>query len=391
MGLRDITRTAVLAAIAEYDRLGQDEFLDKYGFDRARSYLLIHNGKAYDSKAIVGVAHGFLPEERALTARDFSGGEATVGRLLRGLGFTVQVGDMTVDRLFRLLTRLNVYRSGGLPALYQPITLLWAFARAGSGAPRLVSWEETQRQIAALIKHYGRPGEGDRVYYPVAALYGAGLWELDTGAGTVPNAHGSSIPQRWFDEHRPQSGLVTPVYELVRDSAEAQAAAVRALTETYFVDANPAALLDELGLGGLRTGSPAEAAFSARAAEYRRLCDRVDVFWAERDTTRASRMSADPVRSAEARQAVLLRSEGRCENPGCTGDIHDLTDGGDPILEIDHIHDLALGGPDDPAQMIALCPNCHAIKTRGRTRKELRALLMATARRRHETLVAEVS
>ena len=391
MGLRDITRTAVLAAIAEYDRLGQDEFLDKYGFDRARSYLLIHNGKAYDSKAIVGVAHGFLPEERALTARDFSGGEATVGRLLRGLGFTVQIGDMTVDRLFRLLTRLNVYRSGGLPALYQPITLLWAFARAGSGAPRLVSWEETQRQIAALIKHYGRPGEGDRIYYRVAALYGAGLWELDTGAGTVPNAHGSSIPQRWFDKHRPQSGLVTPVYELVRDSAEAQAAAVRALTETYFVDANPAALLDELGLGGLRTGSPAEAAFSARAAEYRRLCDRVDVFWAGRDSTRASRMSADPVRSADARQAVLLRSEGRCENPGCTGDIHDLTDGGDPILEIDHIHDLALGGPDDPAQMIALCPNCHAIKTRGRTRKELRALLMATARRRHETLVAEVS
>ena len=391
MGLRDITRTAVLAAIAEYDRLGQDEFLDKYGFDRARSYLLIHNGKAYDSKAIVGVAHGFLPEERALTARDFSGGEATVGRLLRGLGFTVQVGDMTVDRLFRLLTRLNVYRSGGLPALYQPITLLWAFARAGSGAPRLVSWEETQRQIAALIKHYGRPGEGDRVYYPVAALYGAGLWELDTGAGTVPNAHGSSIPQRWFDEHRPQSGLVTPVYELVRDSAEAQAAAVRALTETYFVDANPAALLDGLGLAGLRTGSPAEAAFSARAAEYRRLCDRVDVFWAERDTTRASRMSADPVRSADARQAVLLRSEGRCENPGCTGDIHDLTDGGDPILEIDHIHDLARGGPDDPAQMIALCPNCHAIKTRGRTREELRALLMATVRGRHETLVAEVS
>ena len=391
MGLRDITRTAVLAAIAEYDRLGQDEFLDKYGFDRARSYLLIHNGKAYDSKAIVGVAHGFLPEERALTARDFSGGEATVGRLLRGLGFTVQIGDMTVDRLFRLLTRLNVYRSGGLPALYQPITLLWALARAGRGAPRLVSWEETQRQIAALIKHYGRPGEGDRVYYPVAALYGAGLWELDTGAGTVPNAHGSSIPQRWFDEHRPRSGLVTPVYELVRDSAEAQSAAVRALTETYFVDANPAALLDELGLGGLRTGSPAEAAFSARAAEYRRLCDRVDVFWAGRDSTRASRMSADPVRSADARQAVLLRSEGRCENPGCTGDIHDLTDGGDPILEIDHIHDLALGGPDDPAQMIALCPNCHAIKTRGRTRKELRALLMATARRRHETLVAEVS
>jgi 5-methylcytosine-specific restriction protein A len=386
MGLRDVTRAAVLDAIAEYDRLGRDEFLAKYGFDRARSYLLIHDGKPYDSKAIVGVAHGFLPGERALAARDFSGGEATVGRLLRGLGFTVQVGDLTTGGLVRLLTKLSVYRSDGLPALYQPITLLWAFARAGRGETRFVSWEETQRQVAALIKRHGRPGEGNRVYYPVAALHGAGLWELQTSSGAVPNAHGSSVPQRWFDEHQPRSGLVESVYELVRDSADTRAAAVRALTDTYFVGVDPAALLGELGLSGMQAGSPAEAAFSARVAEYRRLCERADVFWTGRDSTRAERTTADPIRSAAARQAVLLRSEGRCENPGCTGDIHDLTDSGDPILEIDHIHDLALGGPDNPAQMIALCPNCHAIKTRGHTRDQLREVLLTIAKQRHQRL-----
>ena len=390
MGLRDITHAAVLEAIAEYDRLGQDEFLDKYGFDRARSYLLVHNGKAYDSKAVVGVAHGFLPGQQALAARDFSGGEATVGRLLRGLGFTVQVGELTAGRLVNLLTKLNVYRSEGLPALYQPITLLWAVARAGQGEPRLVSWEETQRQVAALITRYGRPGEGDRVYYPVAALHNAGLWDLEIDSGTVPNAHGSSVPQRWFEEHQPRSGLVRPVYELMWDSSEARAAAVHVLTETYFMGADPAALLGELGLSGPQTGSPVEAALSARAAEYRRLCDRVDVFWTGRDSTRADRMSADSIRSAAARQAVLLRSEGRCENPSCTGDINDLTDSGAPILEIDHIHDLALGGPDDPAQMVALCPNCHAIKTRGRSRDQLRTLLFVTARQRHKTLIAGI-
>lgn len=185
MGLRDITRAAVLDAIAEYDQLGQDEFLGKYRFDRARSYLLIHNGKAYDSKAIVGVAHGFLPGERTLAAKDFSGGGATIGRVLRGLGFTVQVGNLTAAELVRLLTRLNVYRSGGVPALYQPITLLWAFARANRGEPRLVPWEETHLQVAALFKRYGRPGDGDRVFYPVAALFGAGLWELDTDSDDV--------------------------------------------------------------------------------------------------------------------------------------------------------------------------------------------------------------
>jgi 5-methylcytosine-specific restriction protein A len=33
--------------------------------------------------------------------------------------------------------------------------------------------------------------------------------------------------------------------------------------------------------------------------------------------------------------------------------------------------------------MIALCPNCHATKTRGRTREELRPVLLQAARNHH--------
>jgi 5-methylcytosine-specific restriction protein A len=36
--------------------------------------------------------------------------------------------------------------------------------------------------------------------------------------------------------------------------------------------------------------------------------------------------------------------------------------------------------------MIALCPNCHATKTRGTKRDELKPIFLATARRRHESL-----
>jgi predicted HNH restriction endonuclease len=60
---------------------------------------------------------------------------------------------------------------------------------------------------------------------------------------------------------------------------------------------------------------------------------------------------------------------------------------GDPILEIDHIHDLAKDGPDDPIQMIALCPNCHAVKTRSRDREQLRQRLFEVARQRHQDLI----
>ena len=66
--------------MAEYDRLGQGRFLEKYGFGAARSYRLMVEGKTYDSKAIVGAAHGYLPGHEPLAAADFSGGAATVGR-----------------------------------------------------------------------------------------------------------------------------------------------------------------------------------------------------------------------------------------------------------------------------------------------------------------------
>jgi hypothetical protein len=76
MALNDITSQAVLAAIAKFDKLGREEFLRRYGFGPAKRYLLIHRGAEYDSKAIAGAAHGYLPGRQALTAADFSGGAA---------------------------------------------------------------------------------------------------------------------------------------------------------------------------------------------------------------------------------------------------------------------------------------------------------------------------
>ena len=53
MGLGDLTsRQAVLDATAEFDRLGRQEFLAKYGFGRSREYFLLLDDQRYDFKAI---------------------------------------------------------------------------------------------------------------------------------------------------------------------------------------------------------------------------------------------------------------------------------------------------------------------------------------------------
>lgn len=87
-------RSSVLRAIEELDRLGRDGFLAKYGFGHARAYELVFDGRRYDSKAILGAAHGFArPDLGPLTAADFTGGRNTVMKTLEGLGFEVQVDN----------------------------------------------------------------------------------------------------------------------------------------------------------------------------------------------------------------------------------------------------------------------------------------------------------
>lgn len=93
MALSDLTdRSAVLQAIAEFDAIGRDAFLQQHRFGPVRRYYLSHEGKLYDSKAIVGAAHRFQhPDADPLRAADFSGGDATVRRKLEELGFAVEV------------------------------------------------------------------------------------------------------------------------------------------------------------------------------------------------------------------------------------------------------------------------------------------------------------
>lgn len=84
-----ITRDAVLRAIGEHDELGRERFLSTYGFGRARSYLLVHEGREYDSKAIAGVAHRW-DQGRALRPEEFSGGQDHAAAWLKRAGFRVR-------------------------------------------------------------------------------------------------------------------------------------------------------------------------------------------------------------------------------------------------------------------------------------------------------------
>ena len=87
----DVTsRDAVLAAIAEFDEIGREAFLEKYGFGPSREYVVVEDGRQYDSKALLGAAYRYqFNGSEALNSQDFSGGDET-RRVLGQLGFAVR-------------------------------------------------------------------------------------------------------------------------------------------------------------------------------------------------------------------------------------------------------------------------------------------------------------
>ena len=84
-----VTRTDVLRAIQEYDRLGPQEFFAAHGYAPTTTYDLVWDERRYPPKAILGTAYEFAAGQR-LASGDFEGGKSGAVKVLGKLGVTVQ-------------------------------------------------------------------------------------------------------------------------------------------------------------------------------------------------------------------------------------------------------------------------------------------------------------
>lgn len=98
MGLSEISsHDAVIEAIEEFNEIGRTLFLKQYGYGPSREYFILHEGDFYDSKAILGAAHGFqFPDHGHLSHDEFSGGSQTISKLEQ-LGFEIFKLQANID------------------------------------------------------------------------------------------------------------------------------------------------------------------------------------------------------------------------------------------------------------------------------------------------------
>ena len=145
--------------------LGREAFLKKYGFGPARHVLLEHGTQRYDSKAIAGVAYGNqFPDRGPLKSGEFSGGEETVGQVLKQLGFKV-LDALSIDTP---RPTMEPVASSGRPRA-------WIF-QANPALYDLRGALQTLTDLTWLVKqHKDDIKQGDTIY----------LWEGGPDAGIV--------------------------------------------------------------------------------------------------------------------------------------------------------------------------------------------------------------
>lgn len=127
-----------------------------------------------------------------------------------------------------------------------------------------------------------------------------------------------------------------------------------------------------------RTGLPDLAPAALEAANIDELRTAA-LLRSTASATKRESLRIDRVRSLAIRLYVLRRADGVCES--CNSDAPFSRADGSPYLEPHHVTRLADDGPDHPAKVIGVCPNCHTRAHHGADAKSFNRRLTKKLRR----------
>lgn len=346
MALSDITRAAVEQAIAEYDRIGENAFLEKYGFARSLEYWLVEDGRRYVSKAIVGAAHGYIgPSFNPLTSGEFSGGRNTVKKLLEDLEFVVTEPE-TIDRSEIVPgTVLNNAQMGAAFGIGN-----MGGMRRNKRVPHLVIISDPFKGL------YQDRWAGDVLHYTGMGKNGDQRLNYSQNK-TLNLSPQTGEPVHLFEALDPGSYTYVGEVELVDAPYEDWQPDEKGRNRRVWmfpVRPKPGGIIPEWSDAQLRTLQ------KIQERKVRKLSDKE----VERRAKAAKKRSPKrPVtsyqryRDQNVADYVKRLADGHCDL--CRGPAPFNKQDGEAYLECHHIVWLANDGEDSIENAVALCPNCH--------------------------------
>ena len=226
---------------------------------------------------------------------------------------------LTRDEVLSLFRGIRQWRAGEQRAPHKPLLLLLTLARLHDGGERLVSFNDTEEPLRALLEQFGHPRRRQRPEYPFWRLrLDGGLWEIED-ADLIEVTQSGDPRITDLRSRGVRGGLSAEVAELLVEDSDLFERVVADLLDGHF----PPSLHEEICAAvGLKVG--------------------VQV---------VSRTRRDP----EFRIEVLRAYEFRCAMCDYDGRLDTAPVG----LDAAHVQWWAFGGPDSIDNALALCALHH--------------------------------
>ena len=149
-----LSREAVLRAIGEFDELGRETFLQRYGYNRSRHLWVVHEGRRYDLKAVWAAAHIEPGTPLPVPMPKPSNSRHDVKPQLEKLGFTVKDYRKVLPPIPAVAPRNQIlYGPPGTGKTWHTVNVALSIVDGGSGEHDLERFEE--------LRFDARTGEGN--------------------------------------------------------------------------------------------------------------------------------------------------------------------------------------------------------------------------------------
>lgn len=335
-----ITRDDVLLAIQEL-KTGNTV----HEFHDSERYDLVHDGERFAPKAVIGIAAKRLTGH-VLVPADFIGGESSkCFRVLRSLGFTVELKPDTpesgplsfeVGREYNRRSEIHGPFGGQMQGgIATPSDYLAIFLFTGERGSEF-GYEDQFREDGVFL-YTGEGQDGDMSFV--------------RGNLAIRDSIQTGKQLLLFEQTRKGFVRFVGPAHYVGHHKEQRPDSTGAIRE---------AIVFELGMGVLVPSEPAranEVTIDLPKAETLDELRAAISFKPSVNLTPKQRLTVVHYRSEAVKRYVLARARGRCE--GCENEAPFKNKKNQPYLEPHHTTRRADGGPDAPAHVIALCPNCH--------------------------------
>jgi len=227
--------------------------------------------------------------------------------------------------IFRKIDQLNVWRRGGQRAVHKPLLLLIALAKCQQSKPRLIPFEEIEKQLTQLLVEFGPHRRVHHPEFPFMRLQNDQIWEIASDVPLVGKHDRFDVSRSVLKNNNAAGGFLVEIFNELRKKPALLKRIAQSIVQEHFTESIQDDLLCAIGL---------------------------DV-----SNETVNRRKRDP----RFREVVIRAYEHRCAICGFSLKLSNADLG----LEAAHIKWHQAGGPDSVINGLALCVLHHKLFDRG--------------------------